>query len=172
MRTGPERRICLACARRGGCREDPTGQGAPSRLKPYFQVTGLCAEEDGKAARLDLRGRWIENYTFIPGALNCPRRPRKNVRIFWQCLIVPPRTTTRKRVYPGRGGGEGGCGWVGERVGSAFESKNTPRASRWKTEDHLDRITGRLGGTQTGQRGVGLASGRLSISVNIKAVWG
>lgn len=71
----------------------------------------------------------------------------------------------RKRAYSGRG-----VVGVGERTGSASESKNTPCAPQWETEDHLGRTTGRLGGTQTGQRGVGLTFVRLSISVNIKAL--
>lgn len=76
--------------------------------------------------------------------------------------LGPPRGSARTR--------EGGVVVVVVGVGSAFESKNTPRAPWWKTEDHLDRITGGLGGTQTGQRGVGLTFGGLSISVNTKAL--
>lgn len=40
----------------------------------------------------------------------------------------------------------------------------------WNTPvDHLNRITSRLRGTQTGQRQVMITFGRASISVNIKA---
>lgn len=53
------------------------------RQEREIEIGGAKKQKE-KAVCLALRRRWIENYTLIPGALNCPQGPHENVRIFCQ----------------------------------------------------------------------------------------
>lgn len=81
--------------------------------------------------------------------------------------LGPPRTNMRRTQWGGVDGGNRHFISTFRKVHFILKILLEPQ---WNTSvDHLNRITNRLRGTQTGQRQVMITFGHASISANVKA---